>query len=309
MRLFGTAAIVVALATSHCAAQFAERAPIQFSRAEPQKGRSLHERKLSRDKKKKHHHHGEVTETEATPIAPEDMEFERSHTRQGNPTCSVCGEGKKVGNPDANVVFPGQSGQIPCRVLEQMGTVGLIPAAQCAVLPQLISTICECEPSDVPTTTTVAPTTPAATTEATKPGKSKSNKQSLSFSLSFSIPSKAGKSIHGKSTEPTKSSGKHKTKTVITTKSSKTKSSTSKGSKMIASKASGKSDKSKSSGESGESGESGVMSWESSTLDAKAEKVSASSKAAKAVSPKAKKSSTKKSSTSKKSSTKKSARV
>lgn len=274
MRLFGTAALVVALAASNCTAQSAERAPIQFSRAEPQNGSFLRERKLSRDKSKKHHLEEETTKTDGTPF-PEEEEIERQgqkETRQ-QPACSICGDGMEVGNPIALVVFPGQSGQIPCGVLENMGIVGLIPPAQCAVLPQLISAICECQPIDV-TTTTVATAPIVTTTPATKPGKSKSSKSNLS--LSMSVPSKAGKSIHGLSTSPAKSGGKGH-KTVITTKSSKKEPSSSKGSMMIASKASSK------------GGKSGSKGGKSSTVDAKAKKVSNSKAMKKTVDAKAKK--------------------
>jgi len=274
MRLFGTAAlIVVALAASQCAAQSAERASIQLSRVEPQQ-ESLRERKLPRDKKNKHHHHHEQeTMTEGTPIPPE--EYYDKQTRQQQPSCSICGDGMEVGNPDASVSFPGQAGQIPCGVLQNMGLVGLIPPPQCAVLPQLISTICECE-STTPPTTTVPPST---TTEATKPHSGKAGK-STQQSHSMSVPSKAGKSIHGKSTSHSVS-GKSNKKTVITTKTYK--SSSSKGSKMIASKASNKS-KTSSKGEKSAS----KSSKSSGTVDAKAEKVS-SSKAAKSAVPKAEK--------------------
>lgn len=281
MRLLSTAAlVVVALAASQCAAQTAERAPIRFTRGAEHQTESLRERKLPKDrKKKKKKHHQEETETEGTPI-PEEYYKE---TRQQQPSCSVCGDEMKVGNPDAAVSFPGQAGQIPCGVLENMGTVGLIPPAQCAVLPQLISTVCECESINPPTTTTVA-TEPATTTEATeKPGQSgKSSKSDPIMSHSMSLPSKAGKSIHGKATK-THTGKSAKANTVISTKSYKSSyhlslPSSSKGAKMIASKASAKSEKSK----SGKSS--------SSTVDAKAEKVS-SAKAAKAVTPKAAKSS------------------
>jgi len=267
MRLFGTAAlIVVALAASQCAAQSAERASIQLSRVEPQQG-SLRERKLPRDKKKKHHHHHEQeTQTEGTPIPPE--EYYDKQTRQQQPSCSICGDGMEVGNPDASVSFPGQAGQIPCGVLQNMGLVGLIPPPQCAVLPQLISTICECE-STTPPTTTVPPITSTA-----KPHSGKASK-STQQSHSMSVPSKAGKSIHHSV------SVKSNKKTVITTKTYK--SSSSKGSKMIASKASNKS-KTSSKGEKSAS----KSSKSSGTVDAKAEKVS-SSKAAKSAVPKAEK--------------------
>ena len=140
---------------------------------------------------------------------------------QQNESCSVCGEGMEVGNPDGLVVFPGQAGQIPCGILENMGKLGLIPAPQCAVLPQLISITCECQSIAGPTTTTTTPfpvtttttdatkpggskcgkvpatTTagPVTTTEATKPGGSKGGK---SIGHSMSVSAKAGKSAAAK---------------------------------------------------------------------------------------------------------------
>jgi hypothetical protein len=114
------------------------------------------------------------------------------------PSCSVCGDGMEVGNPDALVVFPGQSGQIPCGVLENMGVIGLIPVPQCEALPQLISTICECQPIDVTTTTATPPQTMEI--EATQPG----GKSTKSYSMSVS--SKAGKSATSKSSKSTQSS-------------------------------------------------------------------------------------------------------
>ena len=69
--------------------------------------------------------------------------YDDTSVRQQQPSCSICGDGMKVGNLNAAVSFPGQAGQIPCGTLQNMGTVGLIPPAQCAVLSQLISTVCE----------------------------------------------------------------------------------------------------------------------------------------------------------------------
>lgn len=278
MRLFATAAlVVVALAASKCSAQSAEQAPIRFSRGSDQHMRSLRERKLSKDKKnKKHHQHQEEieSETEGTPI-PEE-EYYAKETRQQQPSCSVCGDGKKVGNTDGLVSFPGQAGQIPCGVLENMGTVGLIPPPQCDVLPQLISTVCECKPINPPTTT--GATDPATTsTKATKPGYSKTNK-SAPMSHSLSVPSKAGKSKTAK-TKTTKATGKTKSYKSSFSLSTSTSSSSSKGSKMMASKASAKSSSRKSSSKSSKSS--------GSTVDAKAEKITS----AKASAPKASKSS------------------
>jgi hypothetical protein len=111
---------------------------------------------------------------------------------QDNTSCSVCGNGMKVGGDrNAIVTLTGQAGgqsQISCSTLEDMGNEGIIPPAQCEVLPQLISAICECE-SDTTTTTTEA-TTPAVTTKATQSG-GKSSKYSKA---SKSKPSKTAKS-------------------------------------------------------------------------------------------------------------------
>ena len=262
MRLFGTAALaVVAMAASHCAAQASEQAPIQLSRAETQ-NESLRERRLNRRNKRRHNrkknHHKKATHTEGTPI-PEEFVKE---TRQQQPTCSVCGEGMEVGNPDASVSFPGQSGQIPCDILQNMGIVGLIPPLQCEVLPSLISTVCECEAIETTTTSTVI-----STTEAKKPSKAtgKSSKsEQMSISMPGPVPSKTGKSA---TDEPiiTPSGGKS-SKVVFSAPPSS-------GSMLVASKASGKSEKSAS--KNSKNGKA--------TIDAKAEKVTSSSKTAKAV--------------------------
>jgi hypothetical protein len=84
-------------------------------------------------------------------------------------SCSVCGDGMKVGNPLGNLALPGQP-EVACGALETAGANGVIPSAQCAFLPGLIADVCECIPSDS-STTTVAPettttTTPDATTDS-----------------------------------------------------------------------------------------------------------------------------------------------
>ena len=58
--------------------------------------------------------------------------------------CSVCGDGKQVGNPAAVFEFPGQPA-VPCDVLEAAGEQGAIQLDQCAFLPGLISDVCGCE--------------------------------------------------------------------------------------------------------------------------------------------------------------------
>jgi len=294
MRSFGAAALVVGLTASQCAAQVDEQASSQLynqlSRlaAESQKGESLRERKLGHDKKKKHKDHGdEVTET-ATTALPDDDRQRHSHTgphtRQQNESCSVCGEGMEVGNPDGLVVFPGQAGQIPCGILENMGKLGLIPAPQCAVLPQLIGITCECQASTGPTVP--ATTTPGSitTTEATKPGGSKGGK---SIGHSMSVPAKAGKSIHGKASSLSTDIGGWSSggslKTVISTKAIKASSAKAEKSSSSSSGGSkgGKASSSSSGGSKG--GKGSVHEW--STEDAKAHKVKGETKS----SPKAEK--------------------
>jgi len=95
---------------------------------------------------------------------------------QQQPSCSVCGDRMEVGNPDAAVSFPGQSGQIPCGVLENLGVVGLIPPPQCEVLPQLISTVCECQPINPPPTLKPTPKPTPKPIPFTKSSKAKSSK-------------------------------------------------------------------------------------------------------------------------------------
>mmetsp|Transcript_14753 Transcript_14753/g.16900 ORF Transcript_14753/g.16900 Transcript_14753/m.16900 type:complete len:134 (+) Transcript_14753:120-521(+) len=58
--------------------------------------------------------------------------------------CSVCGEGKKVGNGLGIFAYPEQP-EVPCSLLESAGVNGLIPLEQCSQLPPLV-TVCECVP-------------------------------------------------------------------------------------------------------------------------------------------------------------------
>jgi len=58
--------------------------------------------------------------------------------------CSVCGDGKCVGNPDAIFEFPGQPA-VACKLLETAGLGGAINLGQCVFLPDLINDICECQ--------------------------------------------------------------------------------------------------------------------------------------------------------------------
>mmetsp|Transcript_4028 Transcript_4028/g.6188 ORF Transcript_4028/g.6188 Transcript_4028/m.6188 type:complete len:243 (+) Transcript_4028:34-762(+) len=63
-----------------------------------------------------------------------------------NGKCSICGEGKEVGNLDGVFEFPDQP-QVPCDLLQEAGIQGAIPEAQCDFLPPLLS-VCECQPID-----------------------------------------------------------------------------------------------------------------------------------------------------------------
>jgi len=67
--------------------------------------------------------------------------------------CSVCGDGKEVGEPDAIFEFPGQP-VVSCGKLQDAGANGVIPTADCNFLPTLIG-VCEC--TDIPSAPTKSP--------------------------------------------------------------------------------------------------------------------------------------------------------
>jgi hypothetical protein len=56
--------------------------------------------------------------------------------------CSICGDGKCVGNPAGVAVLPGQP-NYPCGLLEQGGYTGQVPLDQCPLIAPLIPA-CEC---------------------------------------------------------------------------------------------------------------------------------------------------------------------
>jgi len=64
--------------------------------------------------------------------------------------CSVCGDGKIVGNKDAIFEFEGQP-SIQCKSLEAAGEQGAIPLEQCAFLPSVIA-VCRCQEKELPST-------------------------------------------------------------------------------------------------------------------------------------------------------------
>jgi hypothetical protein len=96
----------------------------------------------------------------------------------GVEVCSICGEGLVVGNPDAVFSFSGQSA-ITCGTLDAVGLSGAIPIDECALLPGIVNTLCDCQPAvSEPTgapitpsiavpTSTRAPATPDPTPEPT----------------------------------------------------------------------------------------------------------------------------------------------
>lgn len=60
--------------------------------------------------------------------------------------CVVCGYGKEITIEDAIFKFPSQP-PVTCDLLQSAGMMGLIPAASCPFLPDMVSTICGCSPS------------------------------------------------------------------------------------------------------------------------------------------------------------------
>jgi len=76
-----------------------------------------------------------------------------------NSQCSVCGEGKQVGNPTAEVTLPG-SPPLPCSQLQQIGESGQIPVAQCGQLIFFLGP-CECMDAGPPTAAPVIVATDA----------------------------------------------------------------------------------------------------------------------------------------------------
>ena len=85
---------------------------------------------------------------------------------QGEPPCSICGDGLEVGAPDTIFAFTGQPA-VACGRLEQAGADGFIAAATCVQLPVVIGDTCVCQPIQTgPTLTpvTIAPAVPGAPT-------------------------------------------------------------------------------------------------------------------------------------------------
>lgn len=86
-----------------------------------------------------------------------------------NPPCNVCGDGRRVGNIDAFVTFPGQPEATNCGDLQEGGLSGAIESQFCPIVPSLIGP-CECETGDAtprPVPTATPPPTPRPTNEPT----------------------------------------------------------------------------------------------------------------------------------------------
>jgi len=67
-----------------------------------------------------------------------------------NASCSVCGEGKAITNPEAIFQYPGQP-DTECEILQISGCVGLIPLSQCSQLPSLTAIeACGCSETAAP---------------------------------------------------------------------------------------------------------------------------------------------------------------
>jgi hypothetical protein len=72
--------------------------------------------------------------------------------------CNICGEGGEITNPDAVLLLQQQlpeveeGGIISCAQLDVAGKNGLIPNAVCALLPDVIMHVCDCQynPSQPP---------------------------------------------------------------------------------------------------------------------------------------------------------------
>ena len=89
------------------------------------------------------------------PTTPPTTDAPTAITRMLN-SCSVCGDGKKVGNPEGIISFPGQP-KTTCGNLENDGEQGIIPIDQCAFFPELIGNLCNCISSVSPVTTAPSP--------------------------------------------------------------------------------------------------------------------------------------------------------
>ena len=59
-------------------------------------------------------------------------------------SCSVCGDGKEVANPDALIQMPHMSEAATCGLVQDAGYGNIIPINECALLPIYIQYFCGC---------------------------------------------------------------------------------------------------------------------------------------------------------------------
>lgn len=78
--------------------------------------------------------------------------------------CSMCGEGKCVGNPSGELEIEGQPVLLRCDDLERLGASGFIPSDECLLMSTIVNEKCGCRPGEP--SVTGAPATPAPVTVA-----------------------------------------------------------------------------------------------------------------------------------------------
>lgn len=72
--------------------------------------------------------------------------------------CSVCGEGKCVGNPSGEVEIVGQPLPLRCDDMEALGASGFIASDECLLMSTtIVNDNCGCRPGEASTTSAPAP--------------------------------------------------------------------------------------------------------------------------------------------------------
>lgn len=65
-------------------------------------------------------------------------------------SCSICGVGKQVFDPEAIFTFPNQLDTISCSELQAAGAAGFIRPSACSFLPDVVADPCKCQPIGCP---------------------------------------------------------------------------------------------------------------------------------------------------------------
>jgi len=104
--------------------------------------------------------------------------------RVSDSSCLICGNGKRVGNPNAIFSFPNQQ-PVTCGTLEDLGIGGaIITESQCPFLPQLVQDICDCQVcSEEEPALNLCPTIPYTGCSVCGDGKTVTNQDAI-----FSFP-------------------------------------------------------------------------------------------------------------------------